>query len=68
MIRLDSLQKVYSIASDKLDKVQQQLTENDLAGIPDTDITLKEVEIKKQQLQKLSIHLKAIRNKKIVHL
>ena len=68
MIRIDSLQKVYSIAVNKLDKVQKELSVNNLTGIPDSDITLKEVECKKEQLQKLSDNLKAIKAKKIIHL
>jgi len=68
IIRLDSLQKVYTIAAEHLDKVQQELTENNLTGIPDTDVTLTEVKNKKVQLQKLSNNLRAIRSKKIIHL
>ena len=67
-IRLDSLQKVYTGAATELNKVRQQLDENDLKGIPDSDITLKEVEQKTQQVEKLLNNLKAVRNKKIVHL
>lgn len=67
-IRLDSLQKVYNEVSGKLDIVQQQLSENDLKGIPDTDITLKEIEQKKQEVQKTLNNLRALRNKKIIHL
>ncbi len=68
MIRIDSLQKVYTGAAIELEKVQQQLTANDLKGIPDTDITLKEVQNKKEQLLKLSTNLRAIRSKKIIQL
>lgn len=67
-IKLDSLQKVYNIAASKLDKVQAELIQSDLKGIPDTDITLKELEQKKEELRKLSGNLKAIRSKKIVRL
>jgi bla regulator protein blaR1 len=68
MIRLDSLQKVYSEVACNLNIVQQQLSNNDLKGIPDTDITLKEVEQKKQQVNRTLNNLRALRNKKIVHL
>ena len=67
-IRLDSLQKVYNLAAGTLDILQQQLSENDLKGIPDTGITMKEVENKKQQVEKVLSNLKALRSKKIVHL
>jgi beta-lactamase regulating signal transducer with metallopeptidase domain len=68
MIRIDSLQKVYSVAAIELEKVQQQLTANDLKGIPDSDISLKEIQNKKEQLLKLSTNLKDIRAKKIIRL
>ena len=67
-IRIDSLQKVYNDAICQLDLTQQELSLNNLPGIPDTDITLKTIEEKKQQVQKTLNRLKAVRNKKIVHL
>jgi hypothetical protein len=67
-IRIDSLQKVYTEAICKLDKVQQELKQNKLPGIPDTDITLKTIDEKKQQAEKTLNRLKSVRNKKIVHL
>lgn len=68
MIRIDSLQKVYTIAANNFEKIQQELILNNLKGIPDSDITLKEVENKKVQLLKLSTNLKDIRAKKIIRL
>ena len=67
-IRLDSLQIVYNNAAAGLALVQQQLSENNLNGIPDTDITLKEVEQKKLEILKTLNNLKALRTKKIIHL
>jgi beta-lactamase regulating signal transducer with metallopeptidase domain len=68
LIRLDSLQRVYSEAASNLDQVQKELTANDENGIPDTDITLKEVTQKKQQVTQTLNRLKALRTRKIVHL
>jgi hypothetical protein len=67
-IRIDSLQKVYSDAICKLDVAQKELFNNKLPGIPDTDITLKNIEERKQLVQKTLNRLKAVRSKKIVHL
>jgi bla regulator protein blaR1 len=67
-IRIDSLQKVYTDAICKLDMTEQELSNNNLSGIPDTDITLKTIEETKQQVQKTLNKLKAVRSKKIVHL
>jgi hypothetical protein len=67
-IRIDSLQKVYTDAICKLDMTKQELSNNNLSGIPDTDITLKTIEETKQQVQKTLNKLKAVRSKKIVHL
>jgi beta-lactamase regulating signal transducer with metallopeptidase domain len=67
-IRIDSLQKVYNEAICQLDLTKQELCRNHLPGIPDTDITLKTIEETKQQVQKTLNKLKAVRNKKIVHL
>ena len=67
-IRIDSLQKVYNEAICKLDMTELELANNNLPGIPDTDITLKTIEETKQQVQKTLNRLKADRSKKIVHL
>ncbi|MEI2737410.1 MAG: M56 family metallopeptidase [Chitinophagaceae bacterium] len=67
-IRIDSIQMVYSKAISKLDVVTKELCRKDMQGIPDTDITLKEIERKKADVQRALNELKANRNKKIVHL
>jgi bla regulator protein BlaR1 len=67
-IRLDSLQKIYNEAAGNLNLVHEELSINDLKGIPDTDITLKEVEQKKQEVNKTLRSLRILRSKKIVHL
>ena len=67
-IRIDSLQKVYTDVICKLDMTQRELFQNNLAAIPDSDITLKTIEERRQLVQKTLNKLKAVRNKKIVHL
>ena len=67
-VRYDSLQLVYNKAISKLDVARKELSLNDLKGIPDTDITLKEIERRKIDVQKALNELKIVRNKKIVHL
>ncbi len=67
-VRMDSLQVVYNQAISKLDFVQQELNSNNIKSIPDTDVTLKEVEQRRKEAQKALNNLKAIRSKKIVHL
>jgi bla regulator protein blaR1 len=67
-VRMDSLQKVYNIALSKYDHIQKELKANNVKGIPDTDITLAEIDQKKREAQKAINNIKAIRNKKIVSL
>jgi len=59
---------VYNDVICQLDQTQQELSRNNLPGIPDTDITLKAIDETKQQVEKTLNRLKAVRNKKIVHL
>lgn len=68
LVRFDSLQMVYNNAIIKLEDAAKELTQYDLKGIPDTDISLKAIEQKKNDVQKALNQLKAVRNKKIVHL
>jgi len=67
-LRLDSIQLVYNKAINKLDGARRELTLNNINGIPDTDITLKEIDKKKMEVQRVVNELKVIRKKKIVHL
>lgn len=67
-VRMDSLQMVYNQAISKLDKVKMELAFNDMNGIPDTDVTIKEINLKRKEAQKAINNIKAIRNKKVVHL
>ncbi|MBK8143055.1 MAG: hypothetical protein IPK57_20170 [Chitinophagaceae bacterium] len=67
-IRVDSLQRVYNDVAVKLNAIEKELSLNKVKSIPDTDISLKTVEEKKTKVQQTLNTLKAIRNKKIVHL
>jgi beta-lactamase regulating signal transducer with metallopeptidase domain len=67
-LRLDSIQLVYNKAINKLEGAHRELTLNNMNGIPDTDITLKEIEKKKMEVQRTLNELKIVRKKKIVHL
>ena len=67
-VRMDSIQVVYNKAIRKLDIVRKELRQSGLKGIPDSDITLKELEQKKNDVQKALLKLNADRSKKIVHL
>ena len=67
-IRMDSVQMVYNKVIQKLDILHKELSQSHLKAIPDSDITLKELEKKKVEMQKSLTELKAVRSKKIVHL
>ena len=67
-VRMDSIQLVYNKTLRKLDGVRKELKQNDMKGIPDSDITLMELEQKKADVQKALNELKIARSKKIVHL
>ncbi len=67
-VRLDSIQLVYSKAIRNLDGICKELCTNDLKGIPDTDISLHQLELKKAEVQKALSRLKVVRSRKIVHL
>jgi hypothetical protein len=67
-IKIDSLQDAYSVALVELSALQQQLCENNLKGIPDTDISLKSVIETKKDVQRAINTLIKVKTKKIVHL
>ncbi|MBC7949462.1 MAG: M56 family metallopeptidase [Chitinophagaceae bacterium] len=67
-IKIDSLQQAYTIAMSDLTTLQQQLCENNLTCIPDTDISLESVEQNKRSVQKAINTLIKVKAKKIVHL
>jgi hypothetical protein len=67
-IKIDSLHQVYSIAIAELSGIQKELCENNLKGIPDTDISLESVEQTKKNVQKAMNTLNKVRTRKIIHL
>jgi bla regulator protein blaR1 len=67
-IRLDSLHKVYSATAIKLNEVQKLLAEQNMKGIPDTDISIQELQKKQCEIQKGLNNLNALRKKKVIHL
>lgn len=67
-IKLDSLQKVYTVAISQLTNLQKELKEAEQPGIPDTDITLKTLEEQRREAQKAINTIKAVRHRKVVQL
>jgi hypothetical protein len=67
-IHIDSLKQVYATSLNELNVLQKELSENNLKGIPDTDISLKAVEQNKRELQKAISTLKKTKVKKVVQL
>jgi len=67
-IKMDSLQQVYTVAIAELSALKKELVQNNVQGIPDTDICLKSVEENKKNIQRAMNNLKKIRSRKIVHL
>lgn len=68
MVRMDSLQRVYADAISKIDMAKAEMAEYNQSAIPDTDITLKDLEQKREDLLKRNRYLKGVRTKKIVRL
>ena len=67
-IKLDSLTEVYNIALDDLDKAEEWMTQNKAAAIPDTDLQLNEIRVHQEQIKKQLETIKAIKERKIIHL
>jgi len=67
-VRLDSIQMVYNKTISKLDGARSEMARHDMKGIPDSDITLKEIERKQSDVLRALNELKTVRKKKIVHL
>lgn len=67
-IKVDSLKNVYTMAMTNLTGLQRELVKVEQPGIPDTDITLQSIEVKKKELQQAINKLKTVRPRKIVHL
>ena len=67
-IQIDSLQDVYSQLNVNLHELQKELKAKKLKGIPDTEITLQSLALKKDAVEKIMQKLASIRHKKIVDL
>ena len=67
-IKLDSLQQVYTTAISELASLEKELKKTEQCSVPDTDITLRSVSQQRKEVQKAINTLKAVRNRKIVHL
>jgi len=67
-ITLDSLTTVYNTTLNDLSKAQDWMTENKVTSIPDTDLKLGEIKFQTEQVEKELKTIKAIRDKKIIHL
>jgi len=67
-IKLDSLTDVYNVALDDLNKAENWMTQNKAVSIPDTDLQLKEIKVQKVQVQQQLQTIKAIKERKIIHL
>lgn len=68
MVRVDSLHKVYSDAISKIDRARTEMMDNNVSGIPDSDVTLKALEQKRKDLLYINSLLKGVRTKKIIRL
>jgi len=67
-IKLDSLTEVYNVALEDLNKAEDWMTQNKAVSIPDTDLQLDEIKVHKKQVQKQIETIKAIKERKIIHL
>lgn len=67
-IKMDSLQHVYTTAIAELSSLEKELKQTRQCGVPDSDITLKTLSKQRREAQKAINVLKAVRNRKIVHL
>lgn len=67
-IKIDSLKTVYTIALSNLSKLQNELVKTKQVGIPDSDITVESIETQKKELQRSINRLRAVHQKKIIHL
>jgi bla regulator protein BlaR1 len=67
-MKIDSLQQVYSVTMSELSTLQKELCDNNLTGIPDTDISLESVEQKRKNVQKAMNTLQKVKTRKIIRL
>lgn len=68
VIKLDSLQYVYSVALSQISDLQKELISENQNCIPDTDITLESLESKKAEVNRALNKIRIAKPKKIVRL
>jgi bla regulator protein BlaR1 len=67
-IKIDSLHNVFTMALDELCHLQKELVKEKQTCIPDTDITLESIELKKAEMQRAINKINAARPRKIISL
>ncbi len=67
-IALDSVQRVYTLALIELSQVEKEMKAMNETSIPDTDVTLRSIELKKAEVEKAINIIRAVKTKKVVHL
>ncbi len=67
-IALDSVQRLYTLALSELNQVEKEMKAMNETSIPDTDVTLRSIELKKAEVEKAINTIRAVKTKKVVHL
>jgi bla regulator protein BlaR1 len=67
-IKIDSLQQVFVQTMTELSTIQNELCENNLKAIPDTDVSLESIEQNKLKVMKALNTLHKVKARKIIHL
>ncbi len=67
-IKIDSLKYVYTTALNNILSAKKQLTAEGLIGIPDSEITISELDASKKNVDKSLNKLRALKEKKIIRL
>ena len=67
-IKLDSLQNSYSEIAGSLESLIRNMKENKQTSVPDTDITIMNLEERNKQIQVLLNKIKGLLSKKVIHL
>src|SRR5205809_2706066 len=67
-ITIDSLTNVFNLALTNLNAAEMWMNNNQCNSIPDTDLKLKEIQEQKEKVVQQLKTVKAIRQRKIVHI
>jgi len=68
VIKIDSLENVYTVALHGLNELQKELVKENQPGVPDTDLTLNTIEVTKKEMVKTINRLRSARPRKIIKL